>query len=1463
MDPGKMDITPEELRKRIPNWSLESDGQLLQYMVKISKNLEEKCKQTQENMNRMLMQGEESHIRFANASNNFNGIQQSKFVENRVEDDDESFYSVREEIEEPGEKLPHAEIFQMAVERSVNVMYRCFEKVTVELDSDSESDDEEEAAARNTVLRAIQKYPYIHRPLPHLIGSAEWRDNWHVGLIDSEEESETETKDQYSDSSDSDGMLPSRAESNNTPSESEGSVWGIHSDPRRRAPSMDPSISEDTLSIHSTSSSIRPASMRGMIGQQKVAVLPGPSFKPPVLFPDRPPDDTTSISSRSRVPNLFEESDEDESTPIHRPTVAPVADKQNSSYFRGNQPERRTINLFSDEPPPTNSCDPTTIDSQVTQTRKPPVNLFIDSDDEENMFNNNPSKATSVYQNEPPDLPPTGVNKGSNMFDESSKKIPPSATISFEKNNNTNEILADDEDIFVPVQRSINGAEESKRTTIQRITNLFDDEAPIDDFDEIFKPKSTTVRKIPGAKLVLPVSTSGPKKEEKKPDVPKEIEPIVASPPRKVNLFDDEGDDEDILSPKPTREAVPPKTGIVKQEPRNAVNLFNEADDNHDDIFSNVFNKKGNPIESSRRKVNLFGDDLDDVLEIPKPNLPELANVLAPAVTPSEIKVSEQFAQNNEFTEEVQKPVEERSSIRAEILKKKSIFDSDSEEGEDFLSETKPPLGAAKETSQEPPKTLNADKASDTHVLEQKLIETATAPSGTKVSEQPARNKECTEEVQKPVTDQSSIRAEILKKKSIFDSDSDEGEDFLNETKPPSEVIKETPQPPPRTLDADKASDTYTLEQKVIETAKDERSVSNDQNNKPKIKPEIPDEPPELDSWEETPPEDNYPHVSNDIEYFLTTNEVTSNPVEASPEKSLNSSKDENVNRLSNSANKTLIPDQIEHNDPQIAIATPIKGEMLPESNKSALNFSPIGLFSDLPPPDDDFCDFPSSSLPVYADDEAIFESKPLPSGENSTGPTVGGNSNLSKYLFMDDDGPPPDDTSATRLADIDEVDKVKVNQIQNKESKSLSSPDKLSALEANAEKSRIHRLSARVNINVNALLPGAKRPPQSVTVQPEEKEESANTNSASTPVASVISRSESESNRLVGPNKTRAKIQVKRKPSSRQHRRAVYENSLPDSPEISATTSASSSEPATVEPNKEVRVVVGSEFKAQHVEITAAHLTVEQLLSSDLTQKLSQPKLSEYANNDDNLNSKTDISNSILPKTLRAETKSSSSDSMKLPINSLISQNNTKLFSDEDSDDDLFGSKTTRRLVNRITDKAVKPSNLQPPVSSSVSHAPTSVSIFEDSEDDDLFSSKSKSRDFSSASSKVNAATKMPTAISDKIQATNHQQTKSLFGSDDESDGDDLFGGSKKQTKKPVASTGLNRAHTNKAKSKPAIESKSIFEDDDDDDDLFSGAIAKSIPKPPSSNKPTNETVSYHSKPVADDPLTKLLGGS
>lgn len=76
------------------------------------------------------------------------------------------------------------------------------------------------------------KDPYQNRPLPFLIGSKEWKEKWHIGLIDSddEEKSENDINEEFSGSSVDDetslsASLPSNAQ---TMSESECSAWGLH-----------------------------------------------------------------------------------------------------------------------------------------------------------------------------------------------------------------------------------------------------------------------------------------------------------------------------------------------------------------------------------------------------------------------------------------------------------------------------------------------------------------------------------------------------------------------------------------------------------------------------------------------------------------------------------------------------------------------------------------------------------------------------------------------------------------------------------------------------------------------------------------------------------------------------------------------------------------------------------------------------------------------------------------------------------------------------------------------------------------------------------------------------------------------------------------------------------------------------------------------------------------------------------
>ncbi|XP_055543336.1 WASH complex subunit 2 [Wyeomyia smithii] len=1355
-----MALTPDELRKNIPNWSLESDGQLLQYMVEISKNLEAKCKKTKENLNQLLLELNDSQIRFANASNNFNGVQQVKYVENRVKDDDESFYSVREEVVETGEKYSHAEIFKMTVQRSITNMYKCFERVTVQLDSDSDSEDDSndaEVTARNTVLRAIQKYPYINRPLPYVIGSPEWKEKWHVGLIDSEEESETECKEQYSDSSDSERIFPSQTNSNHTPSESEGSVWGVHSDPRRRDRSMEPSVSgEDTLSIHSTSSSIRPPVVKTLRQQNKVQVLPfGQQFRPPSLFQDQPPEDTISVSSsRSKMLNLFDESDKEDSTPAHQAKPQPVINQP--AYFRGNLPERQTVNLFDDEPPSpclgrTGNLSSTT--AGKTQHKKS-VNLFIESDEEEDMTNNNDqiSKSVDIFQSEPREKRENLAKPATNLFTSNdnvrlgqSVVQKPAGHIFDEDNNNP----YDEDDLFVPVQKSVNGSGDGR--SVLRITNLFDDEPPVDDFDEIFKSKATTHKPI-GGKLVLPVAPLLPKRGDGNHN-----ESVSESNAEKTEVIRDEhhrvSNEYTAHKPIESQKQIATDAMISKK-----VNLFDDNDDDQDLFATMRQTNKSAPIS----KINLFDDEDDSFLFASKDDNPVVANIL-------ETK-SPQVGSSKQNT-----------SIRSEILKKKSIFDSDSAE----QSEEDKPFDSLKINKS------NGSLSSRTESLPQKE---QTGPSAQFL----------VDDIQRQAS--TSIAKPVISSTEVNSLD-------------PSEHLSPLVEEPIKNPEISNEIDYYLITPKKS-------------GNKETSLPEVKTQAANVDEFE-----------SND-----SGDAVQSHVDEI---KVVEKDKHEIERQTDDSIAHTIVVSQPSEENTSVA--------------KCALNFSSMGLFDDVPPPDDNIFEEARSSITLdHSDDPGFY------AGQTSARTAISSDSiNRSRYLFMDDEGPPPDDLNP-QLAK-DEVDDLLSSRQTVKSISSIVENDKCSGVsnENKREKSKINKLSAKVNINVNALLPGARRPP---TV--DNKSDSEATVSE---IQTIIQQNnsfepENSAGKLVGLNKDRARIQVKRKPSSRQHRRAHYENTVQGHSSILTASGVQSQQDTHAE---EIRVVVGSEMKSQHVEITANDIVSNPLISNQLPSELLQQKIFEVKDDEDKLvNNQPVESKSVKsePKTL-LPTSILSGETSKPPEITVAADKSKrgpstrKLFSDSetDDDDDLFGeltkhvtvskpvtlivdqTKSTPQSIQKITSVATKVVDTY----SAPSKASQSKSIFDDSDDENDYL-------FSKPNPKTQPTPVMVDNAKFSIKTANHKN-KSIFGSDDEEESDDLFGS--KATKHSSVTAASMKI------TKPPIQTKSLFgddDDDDDDDDLF-GSKGRPTIKPTSSftgiKKPDSNRTKMSTTVASNDPLADLFG--
>ncbi|XP_041775166.1 WASH complex subunit 2 isoform X2 [Anopheles merus] len=557
-----MALTPDELRQRIANWSLESDGQLLQYMVSIAKNIEDKCSKTRDNLNSLMLQVNQTEVKLATATNQFSAVEQVKFVENRVEEDDESFYGLRrrrQQVDEPrkdtqqedGDERTMDDLIQLAVERSIEGMYKSYEKVTLQLtDSESSDDDDlptstrltdpaELTAGKATIMRAVPKYSFIERPLPHVIGSKEWQNKWHVGLIDSEDESSSDRKEEYSESpseTDDGGMFPSQPNSkNHTPSESESSIWGAEG--RKRAPSMDPSVTgDDGSSVYSYASSSKVPRPLPVVAARGIS-SEGARLKPPSLFPEEPPEEDVR---RRGERGLFDDSpEEDEPTPIPTPQprqAVPTMNDTTKSFFKGNaqQPARKIVNLFDDEPP-----EPLP-DSLPVPEQKKTINLFIESEDDEeqvkeNVRNNNVTSATEKRRVEE-------VTAKQSLKPAGPALTNPRAMTKLvdELNNNFRRQQGQ------PAPEKTKPVPEDNSRARSSVTNIFDDEPPIDDFDRLFIAANPTAK--PAVRqTILPQPTARVEKE-KKP----------------INLFaEDDEDDYDgiVVGSNETRPQKSPSQG--------------------------------------------------------------------------------------------------------------------------------------------------------------------------------------------------------------------------------------------------------------------------------------------------------------------------------------------------------------------------------------------------------------------------------------------------------------------------------------------------------------------------------------------------------------------------------------------------------------------------------------------------------------------------------------------------------------------------------------------------------------------------------------------------------------------------------------------------------------------------------------------------------------------------------------
>lgn len=124
------------------------------------------------------------------------GLRNTQFIESRVYEDDETMPIKPEPEKEEVPKQTEAdrlEEMKTAIFNGLEIIDKYYEKVEI-----PESDSEEDTDEPNIVYRRID--PYIDRPLPYVIGTADWHKYWHVGLAHSSSDSEVENEqEQFSE----------------------------------------------------------------------------------------------------------------------------------------------------------------------------------------------------------------------------------------------------------------------------------------------------------------------------------------------------------------------------------------------------------------------------------------------------------------------------------------------------------------------------------------------------------------------------------------------------------------------------------------------------------------------------------------------------------------------------------------------------------------------------------------------------------------------------------------------------------------------------------------------------------------------------------------------------------------------------------------------------------------------------------------------------------------------------------------------------------------------------------------------------------------------------------------------------------------------------------------------------------------------------------------------------------------
>lgn len=475
-------------------------------------------------------------------------------------------------------------------------------------------------------------------------------------------------------------------------------------------------------------------------------------------------------------------------------------------------------------------------------------------------------------------------------------------------------------------------------------------------------------------------------------------------------------------------------------------------------------------------------------------------------------------------------------------------------------------------------------------------------------------------------------------------------------------------------------------------------------------------------------------------------------------------------------------------------------------SNTNVLNYSSIQLFDDVPP-DDDF--IPNTKLSVTEEDkhenvcEIVSNATAEDDVENDKLPGVKENSQIIADILIEAKEAITVENESTAKAATDQVTSKQstktlpvTGSVKNKLNKFTKRAEEIPA--DFPKKPLPGKLNMNLKINVGALMPGARLPSRDAV------DHSINiSNNSQDAVSSqpFVSENSKDSNLLNNDaTRSRAKIQVKRRPSTRRGRQANYQKALSihqseEEPEEENESTPKSIE--TLEPplTKNLAASVFDEMSDDEKLLNSSNdaIKTNPLIFDEVPPpvepilRATTSKMSVFYDDEDDTrlvveqqrkqeqakmeNSRQNLSVGLFDN-LEEDTLANIPERSTTKVVEEKKSKETKTAFYDESDDDLFGGNSS---LKSSPPKIVAPSKLLEPVANKQQLSKPTTSLFDDDEEDNLFASNTKSTSIAvKKSRKLFESDDDESETNGSIIFPAQPKKQSLFG--DESDDDDLF---------------------------------------------------------------------------------------